>query len=445
MDRGIATFCRVSLLKRSGKAYLATPAGRFAVNERPHADLLREVDPWLDDFRRACSGDNVPARFLSALRAIDAAIFDFCRYGGPAHFADILIALGRAEREMALKPGMIGQSKIKVGPIAGLSFDWVRASAGMNNSGSAAPFDAAPLDDRELEIALALASIRAAEGEDGKLGPLRSNLEPVSTRYDQNDRRTRAKWAEQDRAVVWNAADLSTNLAAVLARRVMDGERYGCDHLPLGPARDTLAAPPATIAAFLRGELDDRRIEDLLWGLMLVDPPTRSQPAPRSERVDVDALPPVYCLLKLLFLPRDLAVSHAQGKVVWNLSPGAQSGTRRIRPEPTILALLRAGRVGEAATIAMRRLRSSGLTPLPHRRSGGPSRDGVWEEVRITPREGQRLAAALLVPIDPRAVNALVHRATRGDKVDTPDNPSAGADHEAVTLVATAVSPSVEN
>lgn len=453
VDRGIATFCRVSLLKRSGKTYLATPAGRIEVSERPHADLLREIDPWLDSFRAACSGDSVPARFTSALRRIDAAVFDYCRYGGATHFSDILIALGRAEREMAVTPGKIGKSTTKVGPIAGLSFDWLTAAAGMNDAAPTSRFDRGRLG-HEFQIALAIAGIRAADGEQGKVGPLRSNLEPVSIWCDERERRTKAKWAEGNRAVVWNAAELSASLAAVLARRVMDGERKGCEHLPLAPARDTLAASPAAIAAFLRGELDDRRIEDLLWGLMLVDLPSvsdqRGSAAGRVSGVPlaepVASLPPMYCLLKLLFLPRDLVRSQAQGKVFWNLPQHGQRGTHRIRPEPTILALLRAGRIGEAATIAMRRLRSSGLTPLPHRRSGGPSRDGVWEEARMTPggREGQRLAAALLIPIDPRAVNALVHRATRGDGVDTPDNPSAGADAEAVSLAAAAASPSVE-
>ncbi|QOJ00744.1 MAG: type I-U CRISPR-associated protein Csx17 [Phycisphaeraceae bacterium] len=417
VDRGIASFSRVSLLKRSGKSFLATPAGRFVVTERPDAELLREVDPWLDSFRRACAGDNVPARFTVALRAIDAAVFDFCRYGGPAHFAEILMTLGRAEREMARTPGKIGSSKTKVSPLAGLSFRWVRAAAGGVSLGSDASFDTRRLDTG-FQIALALAGVRAAEGSVGKIGPLRANLEPVEAWYGRGIGRTRAKWAENDRAVVWNAADLSSNLAAVLARRVMDGERGGCDTLPIAPSRDALTASPEAIVSFLRGDVDERRIEDLLWGLMLVDPPSRDQPfacrGGSSGSGDRAAgLPSVYDLLKLLFLPRDLVKPRRPSETRWSLARPGERGTHRIRPEPAILALLRAGRVGEAAGIAMRRLRASGLTPVPHRRSGGPSRDGVWSEVRVTPRDGQRLAAALLIPIDPDAIDAIVRRATR--------------------------------
>lgn len=441
VDRGVNAFCRYAIVKGrvGGDNYnTAASLGRIAVTERPSADLLCEIDPWLDSFRRACSGDNVPARFTAALRNIDAAVFDFCRYGGASHFTDILIALGRAEREMALTPGKIGQSNTKVAPLAGLSVDWIRAAMGTPD-GTA--FDPGSTDP-EFQIALALAGVRAAEGEQGKVGPLRSNLEPFSTWYDKIERRTRAKWAEKDRAVVWNAADLSTNLAAVLTRRVMDGERKGCENLPITPSSDRLAASPAAIAAYMRGGLDQQRIEDLLWGLMLVDLRTLNA-APRDprHRAGIDELPSIFCLLKLLFLPRDLRVSTGRnGKPYWQIVWEGQRGTHRIRPEPTILTLLRGGRVGEAAAIAMRRLRASGLTPLPHRRSGGPSRDEVWREVWLSPREGQRLAAALLIPIDPRAVNALVQRATRGDDFDerpptTDHDPSPAAYAASPTLV----------
>ncbi|MBL8746054.1 MAG: type I-U CRISPR-associated protein Csx17 [Phycisphaerae bacterium] len=402
VDRGIGVFTRVSLLKRSGKAYLAAAEGRVTVAERPDADLLREIDPWLDRFRLACSGDGVPARFTSALRAIDSAIFDFCQYGGQTHFQPILTALGAAEREMALTPGKIGQSKTIVQPLAGLSSAWIAAANAPDNG--------------EFEIALALAGI---DDPTHAIGPLRSNLESVTIWRDAAGR-IGSKWAEKDRAVVWSAADLSVNLAAVLDRRVMDAGRKRCADLPLASPS---AASPASIAAFLRDELDDRTIEALLWGLMLIDRGTdRGSALPGADAGDVlpPALPPIYALLKLLFLPRPLLASRAaNGAVRWRLANANEKGVP-IRPEPAILSLLRAGRVGDAAAIAMRRLRSSGLNPLPHRRSGGPSRDGEWSEVRLSPREGQRLAAALLIPIRADAVNALVQQATRADIFDDP-------------------------
>src|SRR5205814_8566153 len=81
-------------------------------------------------------------------------------------------------------------------------------------------------------------------------------------------RKSRLDWAVKDRSVVWNSASLGANLSAVLSRRVMDGLRAGCERLPLAFAH---GASLDSIACFLAGEADEKRLEALLWGLMLVD------------------------------------------------------------------------------------------------------------------------------------------------------------------------------
>ena len=404
IDRGVESFFRYAIVKGrvGGDNYnTAAAIGRFAVNERPLADRLRETDPWIDGFRGACSDDKAPARFTSALRAIDSAILGFCQYGGTVHFQSILIALGAAERELATAERFRKDKFLR--PLVGLSNAWIAASAAPDNG--------------EFEIALALSGV---DDPTHAIGALRSNLESVSL-WREARGALKAKWAEADHAVVWNTADLATNLAAVLDRRMMDGGRKGCADLPIDSPR---AASLGSIAAFIHGEFDDRKIEDLLWGLLLIDQGgrlnTALRPTAREQSLD---LPPIYALLKLLFLPRSLVATRAaDGTTTWRLANTDEGGIR-IRPEPAILSLLRAGRVGEAAAIAMRRLRASGLNPLPHRRSGGPSRDGEWNELRLTPREGKRLAASLLIPIYPNAVNALVQQATRAATFDEPNEP----------------------
>jgi CRISPR-associated protein Csx17 len=423
VDRGIGSFTRLCFLKRSGKAYLAAPIGRFEVVERPTVDLLREIDRWLHSFRRAAGDKNAPARFGVALHAIDSAVFDFCRYGGQPLFQRILVTLGRAERELALTEGRVGNSKIRPTPLAGLSRNWVNATA--DNS-------------YEFEVALALAGVHdqpARKTDLAQIGPFRTNLEPVDW-----SKRCRA-WAEKDRSVVWNTVDFSTNLAAALDRRVMGGARAGCQDLPLA-SRDT--ASFEAIAAFLAGDVDDQRVEDLLWGLMLVDRPgsetRRERPAalgPGAESLASgnDVLPAIYCLLKLLFLPRPLVAERSGEKAVrWRLARPDERGLLRVRPEPAVLSLLRTGRVGDAAAVAMRRLRASGLTPLPHRRSPGVSRDREWTEVNLSPRAGRRLAASLLIPIRSDAVNGLVQQVTRADPVD--DRSDRSADQEPQLIAA---------
>jgi len=73
VDRGIDAFVRFELQERLGQSYLATSLGRFPVRPRAGVELLREIDPWLDRFRRAASGDKAPPRFRIALRRIEAA------------------------------------------------------------------------------------------------------------------------------------------------------------------------------------------------------------------------------------------------------------------------------------------------------------------------------------------------------------------------------------
>lgn len=366
VDRGISAFVRYEFQKRLGDNYLANSLGRMATGSIKDVDLLRQLDPWLDRFRGACRDKNkkkkTPPRFKTALRDIEQAIFEFCQYGGPTFFQAIIVALGRAERELAT--GERFRSDKRLSPIAGLSSQWIEAAN-----------DRTP----EFEIAFALAGI---QDRSWKIGPLRSNLEP----FDWQKRFP--AWAEKNRAVVWNSANLFTNLASILQHRLMDGEKHGCEALPLSASNFVSLD---TISRFLAGKLDERRIEDLLWGLMLLpQAPGRSSRPP--DDANAPPLPRAYALLKLLFLPQPL---KADGLTV------------AIKPEPSVVSLLTAGRVGEACRVAMRRLRASGLSPLPHPRSGGVVRDGDWQELDNLSGEGQRLAAALLLPLHDADVNQL--------------------------------------
>jgi CRISPR-associated protein Csx17 len=400
VDRGIAGFSRVGFLKRSGKAFLAAPLGRFEVVERSGVDLLREIDRWLDDFRWKCARgrDKVeaPKRILSTLNDIDSAIFEFCKYGGSQPFQDIVIALGRGERQLAVMQGQFKRKTVK--PIPLLSSAW------MSKADDGSP---------EFRVARALVGIHHASdgaGDQPKLGPLRANLEAVDWK-----KRCR-EWAEKDRAVVWNAADLTTNLVNVLERRMMDGARAGCECLPLA---SRFAVPLDMVAKFLAGEFDDHRIVDLIWGLMLID--DRGIQTPDRQGADHTTVPRAYALLKLLFLPRPLVIERrADGRRFARLLRDNEQGGIVIRPEPSILSLLRAGRLGEACVIAMRRLRASGLAPMPSPIGGRRMRDHDWRELDHMGGSGinpQRLAAALLIPIREDAVNRLIALVMCGDDI----------------------------
>ncbi len=397
VDRGISEFSRLGFLKRSGKAFLAAPLGRFEVVARTGVDLLREVDPWLERFRRAAGDKNAPPRFGSAVRRIDSAIFDFCKYGGAAFFQQILVALGAAERELVSAERFREDKRLN--PLVGLSSAW---------------FDAASDGTVEFTVARGIAGVQAAEG---RIGPLRANLEPVDWQ-----KHCRA-WAEKERCVVWNAADLAANLVSVLARRMMDGARAGCERLPL---TSSYTVPLDAIAAFISGDLDDQRIEELIWGLMLIGTrrdanraeQSRDRQGPISQPTGANdstwPLPRDYALLKLLCLPCPLAAGRRDGKLCWRLAMDGESGIV-IRPEPRIMPLLRAGRIGEACRIAAQRLRVSGLAPMPGPLPTGVMRDDTWSEGAMDSRRAQRLAAALLIPISSKSVNRIVDPVCRGE------------------------------
>ncbi len=383
VDRGLSVFNRFAFLKRSGKAYLATPIGRFHVESRAMIDLLRELGSTLEPLRRAAGDKNTPARFGSALHEIDTATFDFCKYGGKVHFRRVLVALGYVERALAQSTRFREEKKLR--PLSGLAAQWIKAA-----------------DDNSTEFAVArsLASIYDA-GK--KIGPLRANLEPVDGqgRYPT--------WAENGRSIVWNGAGLCENMANILQRRVIDGSQKGCRELPL---ESRLRISLSSIAEFIDGNLDDDLIGNLLWGLILVRGDGHEN-LPRATTSKIP-LPRAYALLKLLFLPRPLLIANGEdGLQHARLARNDEKNGIKIRPESAILSLVRSGRLDDALAIAARRLRISGLMPLPQKWREIDRQSG-WKElaVGINP---VRLSAALLIPIDDPGVNEIYRLCIRGE------------------------------
>jgi len=124
VDRGIRSFVRYGFLRRSGKAYLAAPLERFVVPETPRdaVALLQGLDAWLGAFRRVANANQAPARCRVALQRLEDAIFDYCRYGRCEDLQQVLIALGRAERTVAITGGRGGCP-----PFNRLSPQWIGA------------------------------------------------------------------------------------------------------------------------------------------------------------------------------------------------------------------------------------------------------------------------------------------------------------------------------
>lgn len=377
-DRGIHSFCRFGLLKRSGKSFLAVAMERFEVpaTRRQAVDLLLSLDRWLTEFRR-CANADAPQRLQAAARRIESKIFDYCRYGNPADLLGVLIALGAAERELAVTGGQRGHEQI-CRPIQALSPDWIAAT----NDGSA-----------EYEIALALAGIRGrpdAQAREPSL-PLRGNLEPVKGKGST------WVWDEAGPSVVWKGGSLVANMAAILERRLLDGGKPGLCFQN--------GVRVETVARFLAGETSDRRVEELLWALALV----RTDRARDLRFTSAEFPSPLwraFALLKPLFLPWPIRFDGGR----WRYSEKDDDAVQ-IKLEPRVLPLVRADRISEACEIAARRLLVSGLKPMPGRTASGSMRQ-VGAEIKegVDPA---RLAASLLLPMNGNEIGRVLRLVTR--------------------------------
>jgi CRISPR-associated protein Csx17 len=401
VDAGIDAFARYAIVRGrvGGDNYnTAVSAGLFAVGRNPQVGLLEKLDAWLDRLNRAIDEES-PTRFRSARRRIETAIFEFCKSGGPERAAEIVGAIGAAERELAVggyaQKIPKGGTRPRLNPLSGLAVEWLSAA-----------------DDGSPEFRLARAVAFLHPGSKSA-GPVRRYLEPVERKGDY------WAWGQGGGHVVWGRGDLALNLGAVLIRRLMDGEM---SDQQVSLLRGLFRPRLEDIAQFLRsepegGELDDRKLEDLIWGLSLIDYHHARQLVRRKaeqerqlnvghpHRLPRPSLPRSYALAKLTLLgaPMGWRCEGKQTRLrVIGLDPASPGVT--VRHEPAILARLRAGDVTSAIHVAARRLQASGFMPRRGLLPDGDRRgvDGSFGSV-----DAVRVLGALLFPISRPAVDCL--------------------------------------
>ena len=381
-ERGVGQFQRYGFMKRNGLAYIAAPLGRFYTPEDRSAwkrtklaEVLFDLDGWLDSLRRNASGKRAPAGLGTVLRQVESAIIEFCQRGRARDLQDVLIAVGCAERWLA-SSGL----RENVRPV-NLSWEWSRDS-----------YDKSSDDVSSFRLARAMSSILGPVQEQRKVGPIRENFEPV-------DASRGISWEDDSASFVWSAGDPLPNMLAVLERRCLEGRMNGLDYPPLDSA---YSARLDDVVAFLSGEIDIQRVADLGLPLSFVRYRHRQGREDSQRQKPLNApfdLPAAYAAIKLTLLP---------GKFVCP-EFGVDGDGIDIAMEPSVLAMLRAGRVKDAYRVAHRRLKASGLRPL----SDDPGIGNGSEQ-------GQRLAAALLFPLDQRSHRALAERALRKpDRLET--------------------------
>jgi CRISPR-associated protein Csx17 len=370
VDRGIDAFQRFGFQVRNGLAYFATPLERLPVRRNARADLLADIESWFDRLKYSTgprAKPEAPASVRRASNLLDREILDLCRSTSRQGLLSVLLALGTAERAIAGSLRWTVNST-RIAPLAGLRSRWIAECSD---------------DSPEFRLACALAGLNAYLPS-GSLH-LREHLEPVSIRRGGN--RGWAQWLEHPtNDLVWHDGDFVDSLSAILLRRVL---RFRQSGTPGWPDRSPTTARLEDITAFIEGRTNDRLLADLLWGLVLVDPPqdvsqrhASSSDAGADREFGVvemapDGPPPepmtpssFYALLKLCFSP-------------------ARASEVAIPVVPEILHRAISGDGASASILAARRLRGSGRAPL-------------ISKLPVSGDLARRTAAAILFPISNR-------------------------------------------
>jgi CRISPR-associated protein Csx17 len=376
VSRGVRSFVRYGFLKRNGLAFLAAPLGRVAVTPRPQARLLDDppLTDWIDRLRRACRDkDKTPARYQTALRQIDRAMYEFANrsaHGNDARYLlEVLRALGRAERTLANGLAFCKDKFIR--PLQGLQPQWL---------------DQADDQSPEFRLAASLAGIRSR----GDVGPLRVFLEQIAeTKF--------TTWSPGSTSAVWSNRSLATNLASVFRRRLLEAFR---DKETWGRAGAALYSPRRArlvdIIAFLHDEIDEAKLADLIWALTAVEWPAVDLKMADIGEMDV---PLEFGLPRLLVEPLTIVASHDEWNVADNDEPNA-------KPDPEVFDILASGQsnaVEQCVVRAARRLKSGGLLIHGYRNrrlSGRP-----FSVMSTIPPD--RLLAAMLFPLSSRDLGSI--------------------------------------
>ena len=371
VDRGISEFHRYGFQQRNGRAFFATPLNRIEVKHRPRVELIDEIDGWLDKLSRESRKDGVPGSIQSVTRNIQEAVFRLCQHDDPIRVRQLLVALGKGERQLAKSFEWTTDNWLK--PLSGLSAQWLEDGY----DGTA-----------EFRLAASLATVYGSYGSNSL--SIREQFEPVQYRGAY-------RWKEQvGRDVVWHDGDPVDALGKVMGRRLLLATQSGCDTWP-----DTgqIYASLHDVAAFIDGRLDIQRLVDLLWGMLAID--TSKIDEPPFELPDVDAHPgALYALTKLCFAGVRKQSESSETDAVQD---GDVSGVRALADIPIVASIhrhLMSGDTLRATKGASRRLRGSSFAP-------------VIDQFDIGERPARRCAAALLFPLSFQSLAQLQDLALR--------------------------------
>ena len=338
-ERGISKFQRFCILKRKGKCYLFTNAGKITVADEPVASLLDELDKWYNPIIKQ-SKKNASEKLVRLVKSLDESIMKFCTYRKKQNLLQLLIMIGRLERYIS------GDADFE--PLQKLSDRWLVECY----DGSA-----------EFRLAASIASIKHANG----VGSIRENLENVIQKNDG--------WKHKKNSIpfVWKEDDnLLKNMSRVLQRRSLDGKIKSHDIIPI---KGIIPAKINDIAKFLNGDLDTRKISDLILPLSIVDVTPETEYSWKNNlQEDISLpLPEAYMIMKLIH------PSDEKENIPYDMS---------------VLNLLFAGLIDNAYAKTAYMLHAHGLSPLRYSKKTGNAKSTSLSDV-----VKEYLVASLLFPI----------------------------------------------
>jgi CRISPR-associated protein Csx17 len=423
VSRGITEFARLGFEARYGNMFITVPLGRFTTPKRPRNDPIANLDAggWLSRVRRLVREKNAPARARTVVHRFEDALFDITREDRERE--DLQAALAALGGVVSwLVTSREGRESVRQPPPR-LHREWISgaddespefrvaaalASLGWTPRGEEGADESAPNFPEDVEgeaVGAAEPSegaIPSNEGEETRTGE-RKFAPPMAAHFAPVDEKTivhrspRRNWVENDPpGVVWGAGNLVQNMIAVLDRRLIEQALRGLRDKPFAGA---CPARLADVATFLEGPpgFDDARCAALLAGLVW------AQPMRLDPRGSDASVPLAYAALKPLFTPdTELRVRPNSERHALHVLP--QTG--QLPAPPGLIARLRRGEIDEAVREALSRARASGIgSPFsPARSPTGAARFGAGIKA-------DRLAAALLVPINSTALRHLIERA----------------------------------
>lgn len=350
VDRGIAGFERYAFVDRLGKATLAVPVGRMAVGDRPGVDALGDLDRWMGRLRAL---PNAPAALRSWCHRLERAIFAATSSPTAPRFQAVLTAAGSCEALLGRSNRLLGE----VGKLPSVLFldptKWMPL-----------------LDDGSLELRLATA-LALSHDRDAS-NRLRCSL-GLLLRPIEQDQARRWQWkVEPPEVGGLGTRTVMQVLADVLLWRAHQADLSGSSWgRPRRPGQ-------GDVVAMVCGQVDMDRLEDVLSGLLFLDPMKFAEDRRRPPVQETQVPPTAWSLLAPFF----------------SIDPADQNGEASFRARPDWPGRLRSGRAGTESVLreAVVRLRAARRWPLV-----GISEASISHLASTAPPP-DRLVSSLLVP-----------------------------------------------